>query len=118
MYKNIYGALFIIAQNWKQHHIIDNSLNSTGIYIGISCTYLNVFYVSLYILPSKVFKAFHAQPHPLPQNNVCLQLLPRLIQLHHDLSPARPLPTRYQEHLPVTLVTRTGKITCSRELPH
>lgn len=29
MYKDVYRALFVVAQNWKQHHILNDSLSST-----------------------------------------------------------------------------------------
>lgn len=44
----MYRALFMVVQNWKQYHILTNSLSSTFIMHLSLCSLLNVFYALLY----------------------------------------------------------------------
>lgn len=113
MYKNAYGALFMVAENWK-HHIIDDSLSSMFIYICVVCIFLNVIlcFFTLYknILHGKVCTALHAWPHPPPQPDLPVSsLCPRHSHQDAPRPPASmPLHTLFlQPGCPSTCPTLT-----------
>lgn len=92
MYKNAYGALFIVAENWK-HHIIDHSFSSMFIYICAACIFLNGFCAFLHFIETYSM-AKYAQPFMLGPTHLysLISLFPAsapdiLIRMLHGLPP-------------------------------